>query len=163
MEDFLQLFNVRDILLHIVNTLILFVAIRLLVYKPVRKFMNARTERVQAQMDEAAAREAEAKQALEDANAQREEAARLAVMAQAESAEQARASAAETVEEARRQAEDIVAAAQAEADAQRRAAQADIQAQALSMAVEIAEKMIGRELQNKDNDALAREFLTNVG
>ena len=87
-EDFLQLFNVRDILLHIVNTLILFVAIRLLVYKPVRKFMNARTERVQAQMDEAAAREAEAKQALEDANAQREEAARLAVMAQAESAEQ---------------------------------------------------------------------------
>ena len=44
MEDFLQLFNVRDILLHIVNTLILFVAIRLLVYKPVRKFMNARTE-----------------------------------------------------------------------------------------------------------------------
>ncbi len=152
MEDFLQLFNVRDILLHIVNTLILFVAIRLLVYKPVRKFMNARTERVQAQMDEAAAREAEAKQALEDANAQREEAARLAVMAQAESAEQARASAAETVEEARRQAEDIVAAAQA-----------DIQAQALSMAVEIAEKMIGRELQNKDNDALAREFLTKVG
>ncbi len=163
MEDFLQLFNVRDILLHIVNTLILFVAIRLLVYKPVRKFMNARTERVQAQMDEAAAREAEAKQALEDANAHREEAARLAVMAQAESAEQARASAAETVEEARRQAEDIVAAAQAEADAQRRAAQADIQAQALSMAVEIAEKMIGRELQNKDNDALAREFLTKVG
>ncbi len=163
MGEFLKLFSLRDILLHMANTLILFVAVRFLVYKPVRAFMNARTERVQASLNEASAKQAEADRALSDAEKRLEAAQAEAVKVQADGARHAQLSGEELIEAAKRQAAEIVDRAGREADAQRQSAQADVQAQALSMAVEIAEKMIGRELSEKDNDALAREFLTKVG
>jgi len=163
MGEFFKLFSLRDILLHMANTLILFVAVRFLVYKPVRAFMNARTERVQASLDAADAKRAEADKALSDAEKRLEAAQAEAVKVQADGARHAQLSGEELIEAAKRQAAEIVDRAEREADAQRQSAQADVQAQALSMAVEIAEKMIGRELSEKDNDALAREFLIKVG
>lgn len=38
-----ELFNPVSILLHVVNAVILLTALYFLLYKPVRKFMNART------------------------------------------------------------------------------------------------------------------------
>ena len=46
--------HMGDVLLHIVNMIILFVIVRFLVYKPMRRFMNARSERIAASLDEAA-------------------------------------------------------------------------------------------------------------
>ncbi len=162
MEEFLKLFNVRDIGFHAVNTLILFIAIRFLAYKPVRRFMDARAARVQASFDEAAAQKAEAEAALCDAEARRGEAEAAAVRMQADSAAEAQQNGEKMLSAAKAEAAEIVRRAKADADAQIEGAQRDIQSQALSMAVEIAEKMIGRELSERDNDALAREFLTKV-
>ena len=163
MEEFLKLFNLRDILLHIINTLILFVAIRLLVYKPIRKFLNARTERVQGEMDAAAAQKAEAAGVLEAAQAERKAADAAVAQAQADGAMRAQQSGEQLMASAKAQADEILRKAHEEAERVKTAAQAEIQAQALSMAVDIAEKMIGRELAVKDNETLAREFLTKVG
>lgn len=163
MEELLKLFNVQDILLHIANTLILFAAVTFLVYKPVRKFLRARTERVEGQMKEAADRQAKADAALEAAAAGRKQAEADVARTQADGAARAQQSADQLLAAARRQADDIVGQAQRDADGIKAAAREAMQAEALSMAVEIAERMIGRELSQKDNDTLVREFLTKVG
>lgn len=162
MEEFLKLFSVRDILLHIINTLILFVAITYFVYKPVRKFMNERAERISAQFDEIALQQASANQLMADAQAARAAAEAEAASTRADGAARAQQVADTATADAKQQAALILARATTEAAAQKEAAQADIGAQALEMAVEIAEKLIGRELSQKDNQVLAREFLTKV-
>ena len=54
-----------DIVLHIVNIAVLYILLRMLLFKPVRRFMQQREQRIQAQMEEAleAQRRAEAIQA----------------------------------------------------------------------------------------------------
>ena len=42
-----------DIVLHIVNIAVLYILLRMLLFKPVRKFMQQREQRIRAQMDEA--------------------------------------------------------------------------------------------------------------
>lgn len=163
MEEFLKLFNARDILFHLINTAILFIAIRFLVYKPVRKFLNARTERVMGEIEGAQAKQAQADEALAVATEKRRAAELAASQIQSEGAARAQQTGDSLIESAKRQAEEILAQARVDAEQTKAAAQAEIQAQALSMAVEIAEKMIGRELAVRDNETLAREFLTKVG
>lgn len=163
MEEFLKLFSVRDILLHMLNTAILFIAIRLLVYKPVRKFLDARTARVTDALAEATATRGEADRLLAEAQDARRTAEADAAKLQADGALSAQQAGDALIGEARRQADEMLRSAEAEAEAMHAAAQEEIQAQALAMAVEISEKMIGRELAEKDNEVLAREFLTKVG
>lgn len=163
MEEFLKLFNVRDILLHLINTLILFIAIRFLVYKPVRKFMNARTERVTGEMEAAQQGRALAEETLAQAQAERKNAEIAAAQITSEGAVHAQQTADEITAAAKVEAGNIIARAQAEAEQIKAQSQEEVQAQALMMAVQIAEKMIGRELAEKDNETLAREFLTKVG
>lgn len=163
MEEFLKLFDVKDILLHMLNTAILFVAIRLLVYKPIRAFLNKRSDKVAAELDGAAEKAAQARVALEEAQASRSAAEAAVAQLQADGAMRAQETGEELLAAARAQAGEIVRRAQAEAEAAKAAAQEEIQARALVMAVDIAERMIGRELAQKDNAALAREFLTKVG
>lgn len=163
MEEFLQLFSVRDILLHIINTVILFIAIRIFVYKPVRKFLNARTERVAGELDAAQQQREEATALMDSARTEKRAAEIAATELQSEGAQRAQKSGDALIAEARRQADAILAQAHTDAEAVKAAAQEEIQAQALTMAVEIAEKMIGRELAVRDNETLAREFLTKVG
>ena len=45
-----------DLILNILNIVILFVIVRFLVYKPVKKFMDARTARVTAAAEDAGAK-----------------------------------------------------------------------------------------------------------
>jgi len=162
MEEFLKLFNTTDILWHLFNTAILFAAIRLLVYKPVRKFMDARTQRIRAAFDDAAAKQAQAESLMAEAKDARSAAEAEAARVQAEGAAQAEAAAIALLDEAKKQAAAIVAQAGADAAAETEAARVVSGRQALAMAVDIAEKMIGRELSQKDNELLAREFLTKV-
>ena len=61
--------NPTDILIHILNIIVLYIVIRLLVYKPVRKFMRARADSIAA---DAAAAQASAQEA-ESLKAQYEE------------------------------------------------------------------------------------------
>ena len=54
--------NPVDILIHIINILVLFVLLRLLIYKPVKKFMDERSQRIQKEMDHASEISAQAEE-----------------------------------------------------------------------------------------------------
>ncbi|MEG0766823.1 MAG: ATP synthase F0 subunit B, partial [Clostridia bacterium] len=48
-----ELFNPVTILLHVLNACVLFTALYFLLYKPVRKFMKARSAGIEAQLTQA--------------------------------------------------------------------------------------------------------------
>ena len=105
----------ENVIYHIVNMIIFFVIIRFLVYKPLRKFMNTRSQRIAASLEEA-------EQAREDAEALR--AAREQKIAQAE--EDARAKALEITGAANESARAMTQGARAESQAILEKAQAEI-------------------------------------
>ena len=58
-----------DLAIHLVNIVVLYILLRVLVWKPVRKFMAARQDRVQAEMDRASQLQAEAEKSKADYDA----------------------------------------------------------------------------------------------
>lgn len=154
--------NPSDIALHLVNIVVLYALLRLLIYKPVRKFMDARAAKVRAQLDEAENISAKAR---ED---QAEYAKRLAAVDEEAhdkliASNRAAGEAAEAIAaEARAEAQKILAKAQAEADQQRRDIQRQVRPQITGMAVEIAEKLLGREVSAEDNRAIIDSFFESL-
>ncbi len=163
MQEFLKLLSPRDILLHVINVVILFVAIRLLLYKPIRKFLNGRTDRVNAQMADAEAKEhaADERQSALDAAAQQSKIE--AAQAIAGGVQQGQKTAEEIVARAQKQAANIVDQAQQEAKQLQLEAKEAVRAQAVNMAVEIAGKLLEREVKTEDHQKIIDEFLTKVG
>ena len=154
--------NPSDIALHLVNIVVLYALLRLLIYKPVRKFMDARAAKVRAQLDEAEnisakAREDQAEYAKRLAAVDEEAHDKLIASTRA-AGEAAEAIAAE----ARAEAQKILAKAQAEADQQRRDIQRQVRPQITGMAVEIAEKLLGREVSAEDNRAIIDSFFESL-
>ncbi len=163
MQEFMKLLSPRDILLHMINVVVLFVAIRLLLYKPIRKFMNARTERVQGELDAAQAKQqaADARQAELDAAAHQTKLD--AAQAIADGVQQGQKTGEDIVARANKQAETIVAHAQDEARQIEIDAKMAVRTQAINMAVEIAGRMLEREVKADDHQKIIDEFLTKVG
>jgi len=74
--------HLENIIYHIINMIIFFVIVRFLVYKPLRRFMDARSERIAASIEEA-------KQAREEAEALRVQS--QGIIAQAEASARVKA------------------------------------------------------------------------
>ena len=55
-----------DIAIHLVNILVLYILLRVLIWKPVRKFMLDRENRIQSQLDDAAQLKKDAEQTKQD-------------------------------------------------------------------------------------------------
>ncbi|MDD2647591.1 MAG: F0F1 ATP synthase subunit B [Eubacteriales bacterium] len=163
MDTFAKLINPSDILFHCINVVILFVALRVFLYKPVRKFMNKRDKMVTDQLDNA-------KQVVDDANVKlteakqtAEDAKKQAAQLMTEAAQKAHQTSVEMLERTRHQADDIVAQAKRDAEDEKNKAQDEIKTQAAALAVEIARKVLEREVKPEDNERLVDNFLTKVG
>ena len=131
-----------DVLLHMVNMVILFVIVRFLVYKPMRRFMNARSERIAASIEEAknARGETEALRAQAGALlAQAEESARVKSL---EITGAANESARAMTESARAESRAILEKARAEIQSERGLALAGLQSEVIDLAAEMAAKIM---------------------
>ena len=108
-----------DLILNILNIVILFVIVRFLVYKPVKKFMDARTARVTAAAEEADAKAKAADALSEQLKAQLAGAANDADRIRNEAAAAAKVQADNVLKEAGEQADRIVSEAKERAEAER--------------------------------------------
>ena len=61
---------ISSVLLHMLNIVVLFVVLRALVYKPVRKFLKARTDRMQAEREQVEAARGETEKLREQYEAE---------------------------------------------------------------------------------------------
>ena len=152
-----------DLLFHIVNVLILFFFLRWLLYKPVKKFLRQRDERAEAAREEIRRGQEEVESRLRHYNElienAREESARIVK----QSNDLARDHAKEIVESAKAEANEIVARAEREAQYTRAHAKDVLRDEIAEMAVDIASKIVKREISAEDNRAIIEDFFKKVG
>lgn len=157
------LFNPVSILLHVINAVILFLVVSKFIYKPVRKFMKAREDKVAQQLNEAKIAHEEVGEALQ----KRDEALRSAdqqVEARlADGRMRLQEQEAKMLESARAEREEILARARQEADTILNNAQEAMENQATALALDIARAVLGREVKREDHEAMIADFLKKVG
>lgn len=150
-----------SILFYAVNLVILVLALWLLLFKPMKRIVKKNrdktdelyneNERLKQETSEAQARYDE----LEEKT--KVEAARIA----AEVAEHAEKKSREIVDEAKAQAELIVRAARDDAQTEREQLNASYKSALSEVSVEIAKKLLSRELSSKDNAKIIDEVLSD--
>lgn len=150
----------KDLVINIINIIILFVIVRSLVYKPVRKFLSARTEKIKNM-------QAEAENKLKEAETARADYQKMLVQSRTKSAEII--SAAE--QKAKQSSEQIIAAANQNArgiiEKAREAMQQErnqminsMRDEITKLAFDISARILKRECKDEDNAKIAADFFS---
>ena len=149
---------VKDLIINIINIIILFVIVRGLAYKPVKKFLDARKERVAKELSDAAA----AKQNAEEEALKYKE---LTEKSKAEGTEiineaerTAKQSAAEIIASAKQSAAEITEKARENAKREREAQVASMKDEIAELAFDISKQVLSREVTDEDNMRIADSF-----
>lgn len=155
----LELSNVlMDVIMNIVNILILFVIVRALAYKPVKKFIEDRRQRSEAEKAEiaAAASSAEAMRAEYEEKLGEIEAKRREAVREGEREGQVRAD--ELIAGARRDAERIIGDARQAILIKEAETVEGIRNSVVDLSLSIASKIIEKNMTDEDNRRLAEKF-----
>ena len=152
-----------SILFHIVNVVILFLGIRLLLIKPIKKFMQAREDKIAQQL-------AGAEQTQQQARDEQAKYQQLLACADEDSrkaAEQLRQAAQQQADailaQAQQDAQQYMRRATAEREESNRHAQEQLKRESVALAVEIAGKILQQELTGEMQQAMIDRYLEKVG
>lgn len=155
--------NFWQIVISLCNLLILFFFLKKFLYKPVRKMISDRqaaVDNVYRQADEAleAAEQdrAEYEKKLASADAECDEMIRTAQ-------QHARQRSASIVQEAEERAGDIMRRAENEIELERGKATAGMRREIADLAVQLAEKLLEREINESDHQNLIDSFIEGIG
>lgn len=157
------LFNPVSILLHVINAVILFLVVSKFIYKPVRKFMKAREDKVAQQLNEAKIAHEEVGEALQKRDEALRSADQQVETRLADGRKRLQEQEAKMLESARAEREEILARARQEADTILNNAQEAMENQATALALDIARAVLGREVKREDHEAMIADFLKKVG
>ena len=149
--------------LHIFNVLVLFVVLRLLVYKPILKFMKNRENTFANKVDELDEREKQLIQQKEEYEQMMAGAHNEAAAIITKSNEMARDHAREIVDNAKEHARGLVLRAKREIEAEKVQIRQDMKTEIAEMSIQIAEKVLAREISLEDNRKIIDEFFERVG
>lgn len=151
-----------DLVLNILGIVIIFIIVRLLVYKPAKKFLDARRERLCAERASADAekqRALEMKASLEERLSSSEEAAKAEAR---RIIDEAKTEAAGIIAEANERAEKVLSMAEAKIKAERESAKKASERETISMAFEIAEKILERRVNDSDTINMAQKLFDSM-
>lgn len=165
MQQFMDLVSITpwQIIATWANLLLLTLLVKKFLFKPVQKILNERQAAANALIADAdkAKAEAEALQAQYEAHLAnaRQEAAQMLEAAGKTAAMRSE----ETLAEARASAVSLKQKAAAEIEQERKKALNEVKNEIGGMAMEIASKVVEREIKETDHQALIDEFIQNVG
>ncbi len=149
--------------LHIFNAVILFIVLKLLLYKPILKFMKKRertfsdkTEMIDMREKELVQQKLQYDQMISDAQTQ-------AASIITKSNEMARDHAKELIDEAKEMSREMVLRARKEIAIEKEQTQLEMKSEIVDMAVQIAEKVLKREVSAEDNKKIIDDFFERVG
>jgi F-type H+-transporting ATPase subunit b len=150
------------LLSQIVNFLILFVALRFLLWKPMLKMLNERKQRIAQGLEDAeqARKDRERAQAECEERIKQAEQERREILAKAaEEGEQAQA---ETLAQARARAERIIAEGKEAVELERQQMLAELRSQVAALSIAAANKLIGEALDGQRQRRLIDEFFSGI-
>jgi F-type H+-transporting ATPase subunit b len=147
----------------LINIVILFFILRAILFKPVTKFMEARTEKVRSSLEEAEKDRAQAKELLEQYGEKLRQAQDegTAILRRAE--ERARLEAERIITEGKAGADKLLADARKQLEAEQRAAMAAFKAEAAALVVAAAGRLLQREFGGEDRRQYAGLLLKELG
>lgn len=157
-DGFLGL-NLWNVLFHLINFILLLILIRILLYKPVKKFMDNRTAKYQAQKEEADKLNAEAKANIERTDTLLADATKKYGEVDNKVFELTQERVDEILTAAEKDAVAIRAKAHRDAAEEKVKIKLEIEEEVSSQAVELAGKILGREISAKDNADIIDENL----
>lgn len=156
------MFNPLSILLHVVNAAILLVALYFLLYKPVRKFMNARAAGVAKELQDVVDAKEQLRQDRNQAQAELEAARKQAADVVAQSVAVAQEQAQQILEDAHTDAEQTLKRAHTESEFMLQNARNEMRDEVANLGVLLAGKILQREVKQDDHAKLVDEFLKKV-
>ncbi len=153
-------FEFWSIVEAVANVIILFVLLRIFLFKPINKIMDARTQSIQNDIDSAKKAKEEAeelRQQYDDSiSSAKEEANRIIMKAH----DDAEADKAALIRKSQEEAEEIITAAGKTAENERKRVLQQAQSQIADLAIEAASKIVGANLDDDNNRRLVDEFLS---
>lgn len=154
--------SIVEMLLHILNIVILFFFLRWLLYKPVMKFMNNRSDEIQKQIDEAAGMQTDAEKMKSEYDEMMANAHDLAAQIINQGKTIADDQSKQIISDAEEQAKEIRARTRRNIDQQKKQAILDMRQEVTKIAVQIAEKVLEREVSYDDNKDIIDKFFEKV-
>ena len=152
--------DIRQVVLHVINVVIVFLVLRKLLYKPITKFMQARSDRIADQIEEAAKKESEAEQL----KARYDDMVDNAHILTAEFIEKSKAAADEQAKKivisAQTNANEIMYRSKKDIQLLRSKAKEEMRGEITDMAVQIARKILKREVSAEDNKEIIDNFFS---
>lgn len=150
----------KDLLINILNIIILFVIVKALVYKPVKKFLDARTKRINDAKNEMEEKTKQAQKKLDEYNAMLAESKdrRAEIIGEAERT--AKENSVKITENAKESARAIIAKAQSDIEAEHTAMLNSLQGEVAGLAVDISKQILKREFNDDDNLKIAESFFS---
>lgn len=152
-----------DIVTQLINLLLLFLLLKHFLFKPVQNILNAR----QAAIDKSYA---DADSALNKAEELRDEYEKRIADAKAEATDivksatrKAQANGEEIIRDAQVQAAHLLEKADVQIEQEKKKAMNELKDEISGIAVDIASKVVEREIDEKDHEALISEFIKGVG
>ena len=145
----------------VANVIILFVLLRIFLFKPINKIMDERTQSVQKNIDDAekAKKEAdELRQQYEDSISEAKDKANEIIMKAHENAESERAA---IIKKSQEEAEKIVSDADKTIENERKRVLRQAQSEIADLAIEAASRIVGENLDDEKNRRLVDQFLSD--
>lgn len=152
-------FSLIDILLHLFNFLILAVGMTLLIYKPVRKFIDERRDNIQKEIKKGEELQESAKAKLEEYHEKLADAEREASQIKENTLSEAESEKQRILAEANAEAERIVDTAKKDGDELRKQTVDEVKNEVTDAVIDIASKVIGREVSKEDNQRIIDDCL----
>lgn len=153
-------FNYWNIIWSVANILILYILLRIFLFKPINKIMDDRTRSVQDDLDSAKKSREEAEelkqQYADELSGAKEEAQRI-IMKAHEDAENERSA---IIRKSQEEADKLIADADKTIENERKTALRQAQTQIADLAIEAASRIIGENLDDEKNRRLVDEFLS---
>ncbi|MBQ9898913.1 MAG: F0F1 ATP synthase subunit B [Ruminococcus sp.] len=144
----------------VANVLILFVLLRIFLFKPINKIKAERTRTIQNDLDSAEKAKAEAeelRQQYEDSISEAKEKANQIIVKAHEDAEAERSA---IIRKSQEEADQIVSSAGRTIENERRRVLQEAQTQIADLAIEAASRIIGENVDDEKNRRLVDEFLS---
>lgn len=152
--------NFLEILLNMLTLAILIVAIRFLLYKPIKKFIAKRQEKYIKESEESAKKLSEAEELKKQYEAMLNDAKRDAYEIAAEAERNAKFQANEIIDNARKTAEAMLEKSAQDIEIAKASAKETISADIVTLAVDMASKILEREVSAADNDVAIEKVLS---
>jgi F-type H+-transporting ATPase subunit b len=147
-----------DLLLNLLNIVLLFIIVRMLVYKPVKKFLDARTEKIKAEAEKTAAQKAEADRLKTEYESKLADADIKSREIISESRKKASDEATVIIAEARKESESVVNTTKIKIEREREESLKEMKKEVADLAVDITKKLLAREINDSDNLKIAQDF-----